>query len=243
MSLNIFHGEWIEKVVEFVKDNRIDILMLQEVTNGVTNNPLYKSDNFKLLKNKLNMHGVYAPGWRLEPGETPFELGVAILSKFPIRTWSNFFYLRSLTTDKPDNEKNFPGLALNTEIEIQKKSFRFISTHFPWSLYPQVTNDQMEASKNLIAYLNQFVGFVLAGDFNLTEESSVYQNLIKYMENDRPERLETSLNPDLHRVKGIKLAVDFVFHKNQGLTKIASEVPMVPLSDHLPVIVDYELSI
>jgi endonuclease/exonuclease/phosphatase family metal-dependent hydrolase len=246
MSLNIFHGQWIERAVDYIKQENIDICLLQEVTNGeVGDTGKFKSNNYSRLVESTGMRGVYAGIWDFVNQDKVFNLGLAVLSRFPIINSTNYFYydqLRNLKIEEFDGDKIFPGNVLSSVIEIEKKKVNILTTHFIWSLYPEETGKQKKAADALIKYLEKLDSFILGGDFNLTDKSESYQKLTQACVDDRPKALENTLNSRLHRIPGIRLPVDFVFHKGEGLKVLNSRVPDVDISDHLPVIVDYELN-
>jgi endonuclease/exonuclease/phosphatase (EEP) superfamily protein YafD len=101
----------------------------------------------------------------------------------------------------------------------------------------------MEAVGGLVRELTGKERFILGGDLNVTDESPVYGRLVEAgLEDDRPESVRNTLHPELHKLKGAKeLAVDYVFHKGRGIGRRRGEVPVVPVSDHLPMVVEYEV--
>ena len=58
---------------------------------------------------------------------------------------------------------------------------------------------------------------------------------------DRPVDTKRTIHPTIHRAGEKELAVDFVFHKGEGFEVVDSRVPLVDISDHLPVVVEYEV--
>src|SRR5690349_16591735 len=77
ISLNTEAGKHIDIQKSFLKSEKADIICLQEI---------FKSD-FLLIKKYLSMYGLFTPTWiRTVKGmKTPQPMGIALLSKFPIK--------------------------------------------------------------------------------------------------------------------------------------------------------------
>lgn len=243
ITCNVWYARFYDELLTFIRSHDPDIVLLQEVTSGPELQIEHGISNaHQRLVADTSLYGHFAPMFKLvETGG--FELGISILSKFPFKQTKSIYYYRELLkVEHRDFGVNFPGVYAAGEIELNNKPLWIISTHFLWSMYPEITNAQLEASTLFKQNLDKVDEFILAGDFNVTDESTVYATISSGLSDDRPENTKNSLHPQIHKIKGSKqLAVDYVFHRSNRLKKIYSEIPEVPVSDHLPVVVEYEV--
>ena len=75
--------------------------------------------------------------------------------------------------------------------------------------------------------------FVLTGDFNAPRGGEIFAELASRYKDNIPNHYQSSLDPDLHRVKNLKLMVDGLFSTpdyNLGEVRLINGV-----SDHLAV--------
>ena len=244
MTLNMWYGRYIDEVIEFIREERPDVVMLQEVTaSRKIDIPHGISDSFELLMDRLKMQGVFAPGWRLILEGKLVGLGLATFTKLPIEYFGAKYYIRGvLESGDPSFGVNFPGFYLRTDVNTEVGVLPFITTHFFWSMYPEITDEQRLGAKLLKNELSPISDFVLAGDFNVTDDSEIYREISKGLVDDRPEGLVRTLHPEIHKVgPSLDLAVDYMFHRGNRFRVKSSRVPIVPVSDHLPLVVEYEV--
>lgn len=245
VSLNMWHGKIFDFVLDYLEAVDADVVLLQETTSGIdSENDNGPTNCFEKILTKLDYEGVFCPGWRLKSSKGNYFMGLGILSKYPIKRYEGNYYFRNMV-DAGDllSGMEFPGVFLEADLDIEGRGLKVISNHFIWSKHPEVTQEQVEAANKLKAILDGYDEFVLGGDFNVTDKSEVYEIVSEGMVDDRPQGLKRSLHPKIHLVGTSKeLAVDFVFHKGDQIKKVWSDVEEVPISDHLPVVVEYELT-
>jgi len=63
LNLNIFKGKFLPQIIDFVKQEDVDILMFQEVSGGSLS--FDNLDCFQILQEKLDYNGDIAVAWRL----------------------------------------------------------------------------------------------------------------------------------------------------------------------------------
>lgn len=234
VTLNCWLANRKKQMMEFLIDERPDVLLLQEFPKRIDENLLSE------MEDSLGMKGEFEAMWEIDNWG---ELGLAIFSKGDWKSVEREFYFKNKLTwsEFPKaGEWEFPGLLLAGELEFDKKTLWISTTHFVWSLYPQVTEEQKVAGKNLLKTIEKYDRLILGGDFNITRESEIYQMLISQFIDDMPDNVRTTLQPEVHRSRGLELAVDFMFHKGE-MNKLEVKVPMVKASDHLPVVVTYQI--
>ncbi len=160
----------IDNVTDYIKENKPDILLLQEIK---TQNENFPSDAFKKYGYDSYVFGQKSYN------------GVAILSKFPIKNVSNDFIDDELKQSR----------VIKGEILLKKKKIEIFNIYVP-NGNPVETEKYSYKKK----WLKQFVSkiqkkllkssnIIIAGDFNIIpEEIDVYD--FKRYENDALGKLE-----------------------------------------------------
>lgn len=233
-------------MVNFLQHEKPDVVLLQEAINkgrgefeGVTMGAYQK------LKQALGMEGVFAPMINVQNDRGGYEFGPAALTRLPIKNkWTQFYVNKQVTIEQliKIRQERYPGVTVAIKIDVDGLAINFFSVHFVWSLYPQVIDDQRVGAGNLMRIIAEHQPAIIGGDFNVTDESEIYQIFKQKWHDDRPQDIKYTLHPQLHNTQGGKLAVDYLWHQGSEINLLKSQVIEVPLSDHLPVIATYKLT-
>jgi len=245
ITLNTWFNKFLDKQVDFIKKEDPDVLLLQEVTSGLdSKNDSGPTNGYQQLIQSLpGYFYAYTPMWHLSLANNTYDLGLAIFSKAPLlETHSIYYYKEMQFISKFTGGQDFPGVYLSGKISVAGQIIEIISTHFIWSLFPEINHFQKEAIPIFKKHLAGKQNFILGGDFNVTDDSEIYQELVSIVKDDRPKGTKRTLHPQLHKVGTAKeLAVDYLFHKGSAIQLLSSQVPVVPLSDHLPIVATYNI--
>jgi endonuclease/exonuclease/phosphatase family metal-dependent hydrolase len=129
ITYNIHHGAGVDGVLDLeriaaaIESSDADVVGLQEVDNHWSERSDWV-DQAAWLARRLRMHYRYAPNLDLpplNPGEPNRQYGTAILSKYPIKDFSNTFLPLY-----PGQEQR--GLAVAT-LKVRGRDLRFANTH------------------------------------------------------------------------------------------------------------------
>lgn len=246
ITLNTWFCAYFDSLAEFIQLQNPDVLLLQEVPHqGIGIHPQVTLNAYDRLCSLLQIPSHFAPMWHFSRDNSIFYSGLAIFSSLPIQEDYRYFYYshqRSINFFQIQKHPlNFPGLFLAAKLQLHHFSFWVATTHFPWSLHPQITDYQLQAVSNLIAQLPEFPQLILGGDFNFTPDSNLYGQLQSVLVDDTPKTPGYSLTPSIHPAASKNLLVDYLFHQGHQIKLLDSLVPPVTISDHLPVIATYEL--
>jgi endonuclease/exonuclease/phosphatase family metal-dependent hydrolase len=211
--------------------------------------------DFLFLKERFGMHGVFSPMVILDisDGKKDF-LGVAILSKYDIKKSEEFYY-----TGDRKNIKYWDRKVLNLIIKkITKedlvaldqvlcrvflfvsvikngKEYNFSTTHFTRTLDGREDDFQKRDIRELLSFTTKKDSLILCGDFNVARgDSKIYEILKEEYKDNIPEKYDSSIDPNLHRVRGLKRMVDYIFSTNDYLVKNVELIEGV--SDHKAVV-------
>jgi exonuclease III len=245
VSVNLELDRHLENVSNFLEKTKAEVICLQEI---------FEKD-FLFFKEKFEMHGVFSPMVILDTldGKKDF-LGVAILSKYEIKKTEEFYYAGDRKNIKYWDHKvlNFSVGNITKEnlifldeiksrvvlfiiLEKKSKEYNFSTTHFTWTPDGKENEFQDRDIRELLSFTTKKDSLILCGDFNVARgDSKIYEILSEEYKDNIPEKYDSSIDPNLHRVKGLKLMVDYVFSTPDYLVKNIELVEGV--SDHKAVV-------
>ncbi|MCG7418896.1 endonuclease/exonuclease/phosphatase family protein [Macrococcus epidermidis] len=250
----------IDQIVAQIIKADYDVIALQEVNQLIENtnvvsdqnyclgndNINIKDDNFAyIIVNKLRAqgHNYYFSYAMSHIGYDKYEEGSAILSKQPIKPYSEFVSI----DQSPDNYRS--RKILFGETQVNRKSIVVASCHFSWWLNNQdgFSYEWMN-TKRILEQYNQ--PLIVMGDFNNPEGTEGYDFVL-----DNSDLLDTFTKAEVkyghHTIEkniagwennGGKLRIDFIFASNEFKVQSSKTVfdglnaPIV--SDHFGVEVE-----
>ncbi|OGD85786.1 hypothetical protein A2164_03205 [Candidatus Curtissbacteria bacterium RBG_13_35_7] len=249
IQLNVFKGQYLDLLVDFLLKEDADFIVCQEVTIGKFNNYSDKSINlFEILKDKLNLEGVFHGDLKIADFDNSL-FGNAVFSKrkisshyvLPLKTF------RPLTKDELDGSGAvkyrpiIPRHLLDANIFVNKKIIHVISWHGAWTAPPQDTKETLRQAKLVRNYLkNLNEPFILGGDLNNVIQSKTVGLINKVANNLMLNSgiLQTT-NPEVHKISPKGHLIDYIFTSDEFRLK-SIRVEQVTVSDHLPVIAELE---
>jgi endonuclease/exonuclease/phosphatase family metal-dependent hydrolase len=231
MTYNIHHGEGLDgkvdllRIAELIRDEGADLVALQEVDRGVVRTA--KRDLPAELAALTGMTCVFSNNFHYQGG----EYGNAILSRFPVRRWTNTHYRMLI----PNEQR---GL-LQATVEIGGRELVFLNTHIDYR------PDDKERWANLDEIERVATGYadrplILCGDFNSVPTSRVVGRLVDKFD-DSWTMVGEGEGPTIPAGKPTK-RIDYVWTAKGGpLRPLRAWVPRSEASDHLPVVVEFRL--
>ena len=176
------------------------------------------------------MHYAYAANLDLppvNPGEPRRQYGTAILSKYPIKDFTN-----TLLPLYPTGEQR--GLAV-ASIKVRGADLRFANTH----LTSNNNAERLEQAQKVVELLSgSRTPTLLVGDLNATPEKPEIKTLTAVYDDTWTE---VGVGPGYTiEADNPTKRIDFQLHSPQ-LTPRSATVPVTPASDHLPVVATFTL--
>ncbi len=167
------------------------------------------------------------------------EQGNYILSKYPIIAAHNEHYFKhySLEIDHTNFAKiDHPRSVAMAEIKCNQKSFTLANVHGTYSTNKVDTPRSLKQSQYLINLKKRVKGpFILAGDFNVIPNTKSIKMLNRHYNN------MTKKFGIITTLPGKKImAIDNYFINNK-IKPIALQTLQTTISDHLPLLFDFEL--
>lgn len=244
-----------EKVAEFVEKNDTTIACLQEIAYPINGeNPLVE------LLAKQNLHYIDGVHFHYLPKNQ--NIGVGIVSKFPVIDYLRFYYntdtylpkeisVDNLIDDVPDNFPASRGLRNSIKsrcilvclLQTPVGLVRVITTHYTVSDLCSETGQMFEMSKiirSLIKSSND-IPTIFSTDMNVRFHSYSGYTLAEVMECHTKDFTDTLTSNHKAKVRDFPegLAIDHVF--SRGLKHMSSEAIEIDFSEHKAVVSEFEL--
>lgn len=208
ISLNIERDKHLDRLLPFLRNEDADVLCLQEVLKG----------DLPVIADSLGYVAHFAPSVisSRRDGEAD-EWGVAILSRLDLHDIRKDYYFTG--GRKPGDVKASPALdqdgfqrvLLSASIGSASGPIRIGTTHFTWTPDGRADDLQRRDIKQLLNTLSDFKDIVFCGDFNAPRGGEIFDILAAHYKDWLPETVTSTLDPDLHKAKGLELAVDSIF--------------------------------
>ncbi len=241
VSLNAWMGNYWQRIVEFLKQEEPDVVLLQEVTRGVDAHlALGVSDSVKQIAGELRYEWVFEPMIEMKTRKHEYEVGVGILTKKKMKkTEARGYWGKKIKLGGSLAEGDLlPGILVEAEVV---PGVWVGVTHFLWSMHPLISQEQMKAVEKLIELVAGRENMILGGDFNVTDDTVIYEKLKEVMRDDRPLGCRRTLHPVIHRAGEHNLAVDYLWSKGARIKLLETRVVEVGISDHMPLVAWYEV--
>ncbi|HRN95823.1 MAG TPA: endonuclease/exonuclease/phosphatase family protein [Candidatus Levybacteria bacterium] len=234
VSWNIWGGKNRADVIDFLRNTTFDVLALQEVTSREKNGE--KENDAEVIAKSLGYHVAYAKSFTTDRHTPVYDIGNAIISKYPIQETTTHI-LSDLTTYEK-NSSTEPRNAIQAEIMIQNTSVNFFSTHLGYSENLQATAIQLQQTQTLLSVLPQ-ERLVLMGDFNSEPSSQTIKNITQklvHVDSNLSQPSWTNFKKEEHP----KRRIDYIF-TSPDLKIKHFEMKNSTASDHLPLTATIEI--
>lgn len=234
LSWNIWGGKNREQVIAFLKSTPFDVLALQEVTVREKNGTL--ENDADVIAQALGYHVSYAKSFRTDRHVPVYDMGNAIISKFPI-TQSITHSLSDLSTYEK-NASTEPRNALQTDISVENTMVHVVSTHLGYSEDLQATPLQLQQVDTLLSAIPS-THTILMGDFNSEPSSKIIKKVEQQLQHTDSNVLTpswTNMRKDEHP----KHRIDYIFVSKDLHTR-SFDIKESDASDHLPLFAEIEV--
>ncbi len=237
ISVNVEQNKHYDIVLEFLLKENPDVVCLQEVLKSDL--PKYEV----ALKKKSFFKPLYKGSKALQHND--FH-GIAILADDFSRTHYEYYYgsEEAVTLDQRVSDTNLRNYAqqpvLVVDIFHKGETFRFVTTHLTWTWEGVSTAFQLLDAEKLLSILKKEGELVLCGDFNAPRGGETFSRIAAAYKDQIPLKYKSSLDPNLHKAKGLEYMVDGLFTTSVYGVKnmhFASGV-----SDHMAIVADISKS-
>lgn len=239
-------GKLFPQIINFLNQEKPDILVAQEVYNAKIPGREDRFYSTEILKKNCGFSfDFFSPACIDVRPEGKIENGNVILSKFPITKTKTVFF------DVPFGERTdveggsdysmTPRNLQCAEIQFDKKKLNVFNTQGIWGLDGADNERRLKMSETIVNEVGNLENVILAGDFNLKPNTKTIENIGNHLRNVFQNELSTTFNMKQKTNPGYATAVvDMIFTSND-LKVIDKKCPQVDISDHLPLVVTFDL--
>lgn len=245
LCLNLWHGgKLFDAVVDFLRRENADILALQEVYNGEDAALAPNFRSFTSLRDALRLpHGYFAPCFRDARPEGAVDSGNAVLSKFPISATNVTFFDLPYGAHRIEQRGTLSLTPRNLQrvvLDVWGTPLHVYNTQGVWDIHGDDNERRIAMCEKVAAEVRGKHHVIVAGDFNVKENTKAIRTMEGALTNVFKGARTTSFNLTHKREPGFATAVvDFVF-ASPDLRVLHRESPSVNVSDHLPLVCEFE---
>jgi endonuclease/exonuclease/phosphatase family metal-dependent hydrolase len=237
MTYNIQAGGGdIARVGDAIKQLAPDIAALQEVDVHWSSRSSFVDQADSLAK-YLGMQARFADIYDLpatDSSRSRRQFGVAVLSRFPITSFTNRSITRLSTQATNPTASLAPGF-LDATIDFHGTNIRIFNTHLDYRSDPRVREQQVRDMLNIIG--DSPLPTILFGDLNATPDAPALAPLLARLN----DSWSASRGPGLsYPANNPEKRIDYVLTSRHFSVRDA-HVPTTLASDHRPVVVDLTL--
>ncbi len=230
ITLNIEASKHLDRVVEFIKDEKPDVVCLQEAFRRDVNT----------LSDILGMDKDFGPMVYVteEPqyGDdlVPDVIGVAMLSRVDHYVAVSEYYMGEGKVPLYVGGEQVDRVLTHARFKKDGDEVRIATTHFEWTPKGVPTPRQYQAFDNLERITSQYADLILCGDFNAARGEEMFTKFLKDFTDNLPPEVETTLDPKFFKKPHLRLVVDTIFSKGKYRADNVRTVDGV--SDHMAVV-------
>lgn len=248
LTLNIWGGELLDRVINFIRKEDPDIALLQEVNNGMDGlNSKFRS--FYILRKELGFS--YCSFESLFLGirsGNKIPQGNAIFSRFPIGNQKAIFFdipfgefnLEEIKSNLGKNQF-LPMGMLKTDVNVNRTDINCYNIHGIWGFDGEDSARRLEMSKIIVEEIKNKKNVILAGDFNLNPNTNTIKNIEVYLQNVFSNELTSTFNMKHKNIPGYATAVVDMILVSKHFQVVNHYMPSVDVSDHMPLVCEIEI--
>ncbi len=248
LSLNIWKGGLLfDEAVGFLRDQNADVVLLQEIYNGADTGLQRQLRSFTELSRLLGYeYSSFAPAFREVIGDVKVDSGNVVFSRFPI-TESNVLFFDIPYDDHFDKQgpdfSNVPRIMQYCVLDTGVGVFHAFNVHGIWGFVGTDNDRRLAMGTKIIDVIGNRSPMMLAGDFNVNEGSQTISMLQAiYHDPFQQDARVTSFNMRHKNPPGTygSAVVDMMMF-SPDVTVLSHAMPIVDVSDHLPLVCDITL--
>lgn len=241
LQWNILYDEPLENICEFIKQIKPDILCLQELTKNFPQQRV--KDAIKYLSEELGYDHYASQVHKWRDGKSQSN---GIFSKYPVLPNAKS-YVRQ---PEPGAEKDWSKegrLYIEAIIKVGNKDITIGTTHLTYTSGFEWTKVKDQETRRLLKIIDtHHERYILTGDLNALPFSSMIKLVSQKLNHCGPPfEQNTFANQPFNDGRGFKCnslryRLDYIF-STADLKVAESQVLDTPYSDHLPVLVIFDV--
>lgn len=249
ISLNLWLGGiLLDSVIQFLREQDADIVLLQEVFNGTDPTLEQRFRSMQVLKEALGYpYEDFAAAYRdFDLTNGLMQRGDAVLSKFPIKERHATFLAGNYSEtyrDVPEQYKDCPRELEHVVIETPDGDMNVFNLQGVWDLDGDSFSEQRKKMAEVIlAAVKGKKHVVLGGDTNARPTNKAIQMIENELINVFKSELTSTFNMRHKDNPGYATSVvDMLFVSPNDIEVLSRECPDVDVSDHMPLVIEIAL--
>jgi exonuclease III len=260
ITLNIEGDKHLDKVLSFLRQERADVICLQEIF--AQDLPCFEAELGMLGHFAMMSRVVRENRYQISPRG---EWGNAIFTKLAHQPPELHYYAGDGSGPVFTGPNSVDRVLMVMEVEVggisggQKldlgnspgfsQKFMVATTHFTWSPQGEPSDEQRRDCKSLLRILTDLnvtdrfgenaAKMILCGDFNAPRGGEIFGMFEQFFYDALPVSVTTTLDPDLHYAGPLELVVDTIFYTSPYQVQSVRVVGGV--SDHQAVVGEISL--
>lgn len=240
LQWNVWVQEDIQNIANFLKQQKVDVMCLQELTSNypkqhVRDTPAFISEQLGYNYYYKNLPIKSVDGEKI-------MLASGIFSRFPI------IRSRYTLTNRPESSDDGEYRAyVEATITVDDKEINIGTSLMSYTHGFETTPNKVQETQHLLQELNKHkVHYVFTGDLNAAPDSPTAQSINKILRNAGPRFAEKTWTTKPFSHEGfeetkLNWRLDYIF-VSKDIQTVSSEVLQTEYSDHLPVLVKLEMN-
>jgi len=209
VSINIEGSKHLERVKDFLRNAKPDVVCMQEV---------FRHD-LPFFQEILGKHVVFAPMFLRKTATGVIdEMGIVIFTASPTTDVRQEYYYGNANMETLftlGDMETCSRVLLSIEVDHGGTKYRIGTTHFTWSPDGKASDEQHRDVLQLLHTLSTLKdGIVFCGDFNAPRGGEIFARIAALYKDNLPPEIKSTLDPVYHRAPPTqrdRLAVDTIF--------------------------------
>lgn len=245
IQLNIWRGKLLTNALQFINEENPDIILLQEVYSTELSGMPVTHRLYQALQEKLPEYkSAYGAAFTDTTKLGDIESGNAIFSKFEILETTNTFFDVPYKTFDEQSQTDFsynPQTILGAKLDVNGVEVNAFSVHGIWGRDGLDSDRRLQMGKIIIEQIQGKKNVILGGDFNLRPDTKTVKNIEQHVESVFGETLTRTFNLEHKKAGGYKTAAVDMLFASRNIKVISKKCPDINVSDHLPLVVEFEV--
>lgn len=246
LTLNVLHGGiFFDNLTKFVKEQNPDIAFFQEVYDGHDKSLERRFRAFEEFKKEFNFlpHAVFEPSI-FDVNRAGIGWGNAVFSKFPIKGSKALFFdlpISHYPLGKGEDSRKVPRNLLCVEIDLSESALYGFNIHGIWDTNGADSSRRFQMLQIVKSAIKGKSPAIFAGDTNLLPTTRFVKEIEKDLKSVFGKSLPSTFNMKHKDAPGYATAaVDMIFI-SPDIKILSKEVPLVDVSDHMPLVMEFEI--
>lgn len=241
LQWNVWYNEKVDRIIQLLDSINADVLCLQELSTNTKANPGIGTGEVISSRLGYNAHIVAAQEWADFERDSQ-ENG--ILTRYPFLSKRHLFVKEPGARDIRDYALE-GRVYVEATLDIAGRQICVGTTHLSFSPRFEMTDCKMRENQSLLTQVKKNKNYIFSGDLNSAPSSPLIEQLSAHLVSCGPafhENTWTTKDFDYQGFKETALnwRLDYVF-ASPDLRVVSSRTIATDVSDHLPVLVEFEI--